>query len=157
MNDRRQRFAARTSVAPERTKADIERLVIAAGATEFASAWSGASEAAVQFALRGRVIRFSMRLPKLSDERFRSGRTRPLSTRQREVEQAVRATWRALLLVLKAKLEAVATGISTVEHEFLAWHVTRDGRTLGERIIPILDNAVASSDPCGLLRLTGGE
>jgi hypothetical protein len=37
--------------------------------------------------------------------------------------------WRALALVIKAKLEAVAAGITTVEQEFLAHIVLPDGHT----------------------------
>src|SRR3990170_8562984 len=37
-----------------------------------------------------------------------------------KAEVSTRQRWRALVLVLKAKLEAVASGISTLEAEFLA-------------------------------------
>lgn len=53
-------------------------------------------------------------------------------------EQACRASWRALLLVIKAKLEACAIGISTIEREFLADVVTPNGQTIGEQIRPQL-------------------
>lgn len=58
-------------------------------------------------------------------------------------EQACRSRWRALLLVIKAKLEAVGCGISTIEHEFLAWMVTATGQTIGERLLPDLDTTLA--------------
>jgi hypothetical protein len=49
-----------------------------------------------------------------------------------------RERWRSLLLLLKAKLEAVRVGLSTAEKEFLADLVLDDGRSvyqaMGERI-----------------------
>jgi hypothetical protein len=43
---------------------------------------------------------------------------------QAKQEAATRQRWRALVLVIKAKLEAVEAGISTLESEFLANIVT---------------------------------
>jgi excisionase family DNA binding protein len=51
-------------------------------------------------------------------EYTKSGRGRRApSVALRHWEQACKARWRALLLVIRAKLEAVACGISTVEDE----------------------------------------
>lgn len=61
-----------------------------------------------------------------------------------KAEAATRQRWRALVLVLKAKLEAVASGISTLEAEFLANVVMADGRTLGAAILPRLTEAAAT-------------
>jgi hypothetical protein len=47
-------------------------------------------------------------------------------------EQVTRQRWRALALVIKAKLEAVTSGISTFEAEFLANTMLPDGRTVGD-------------------------
>lgn len=55
-----------------------------------------------------------------------------------KADAATRQRWRALVLVLKAKLEAVASGISTLEAEFLANVVMQDGRTIGAAILPRL-------------------
>ena len=46
--------------------------------------------------------------------------------------QAERQRWRALAMVIQAKLEAVSAGITTLEDEFLAWTVLADGRTVAE-------------------------
>lgn len=64
-------------------------------------------------------------------------------TRSR-AEAATRQRWRALVLVLKAKLEAVASGISTLDQEFLANVVMEDGRTIGQALVPRLSEAVSS-------------
>ena len=51
-------------------------------------------------------------------------------------EQAVRQKWRALALVIKAKLEAVESGISVFEQEFLANIILSDGRTVSQHVLP---------------------
>ncbi len=58
--------------------------------------------------------------------------------RRRKWERETQRRYRALALVLKAKLEAVASGIATVEQEFLADLVTRDGRRIGDALAPQL-------------------
>ena len=58
-------------------------------------------------------------------------------------EQEVRRRWRALLLVIKAKLEAVESGISTMDSEFLAFVVLPSGMTFGEWAAPQLNDLAA--------------
>lgn len=53
-------------------------------------------------------------------------------------EQGCRQRWRALALVIKAKLEAVESGITTFEEEFLAHIVMPDGMTVGNHVRPTI-------------------
>jgi hypothetical protein len=53
----------------------------------------------------------------------------------------VRQRWRALALVIKAKLEAVEAGITIFEEEFLAHIVLPDGRTAGEYMVPQIEES----------------
>ena len=53
---------------------------------------------------------------------------------------------RALLLVIKAKLEAVTAGISTIETEFLANIVLPDNTTAGEWMLPQIDRAYCTGE-----------
>ena len=46
------------------------------------------------------------------------------------------------MLVLKAKLEAVEAGITTIEQEFLADMVLPGDVTVGEALLPRLDDAL---------------
>lgn len=65
-------------------------------------------------------------------------------------EQACRVQWRALVLVVKAKLEAVAAGISTIQEEFLSWVVVPgDGRTIGQVLEPKMME-IAAGKPTAL-------
>jgi len=50
-----------------------------------------------------------------------------------EYESEVRRRWRALALIVKAKLEGIAAGITTVEAEFMANVVDGHGHTAIER------------------------
>ena len=132
-------YAVNTIVAPEKTRAEIERVVTRYGATKFVSGWEE-SGAAVLFEMRGRRVRFSLPLPDKSDERFLTGhgrRQRTFAERQKAYDQHVRSAWRALYLVIKAKLEAVESGIGVFESEFLANIVLPGtGETFGEWAIP---------------------
>jgi hypothetical protein len=152
-------FATDTTVPVERSKAEIERLLGRHGAARFMSGWDG-DTAVIGFVLGNRTIRCTLPLPAKTDKQFHrtpTGRQRrnPADA-ERAWEQACRSRWRALRLVIKAKLEAVQVSISTVEDEFLAWTVLPgDGRTVGERLRLTIDESVKSGKPA-LLALGGG-
>jgi hypothetical protein len=59
-------------------------------------------------------------------------------------EQAERQKWRALLLVIKAKLECVENKIATFEEEFLAQIIMPGDKTVAEMILPQIEGAYAS-------------
>ena len=134
------RYAAATEVPSDRSRTEIERTLRRYGATAFAYGWEGAT-AHVGFKLAGRQIRFTLPLPDPESREFTvtaTGRQRSTSAAEEAYEQAVRQRWRALALVIKAKLEAVEAGISTVEDEFLHAIALPDGRTVGEWLSPQL-------------------
>jgi hypothetical protein len=89
-----------------------------------------------------RRVRFALDLPDPADREFTHTPTRGTerSAAQAEAawEQACRQRWRALALAVKAKLEAVESGIATFEEEFAAYLVMPDGRTVWDHIqIPV--------------------
>lgn len=136
-------YAAHTSVSVERTRAEIERVLSRYGAAKFVSGWDERG-ATVGFAAHNRVVRFHLPLPLKTEKRFthQASRASYLSPKPRTPaaahalwEQACRSLWRALLLSVKAKLEAVESGIATFEQEFLAHVVMPDGRTVGETVL----------------------
>lgn len=59
-------------------------------------------------------------------------------------EAAIRQRWRALVLVIKAKLEAVASGISSLEAEFLANVVLPNDHTIGEMMVYRLPEIIST-------------
>ena len=63
---------------------------------------------------------------------------------RRSVEQACRQRWRALALIVKAKLEAVEAGISSFELEFLPYPMLPNGGTVGAWALPRIALACAT-------------
>jgi hypothetical protein len=92
-------FAAKTRVPVDKTRLEIERLVKRYGATGFLSGYDG-KIARIEFLAQNRHIRLTVLVP--------------------DGEQAARQKWRALLLLVKAKLEAVSAKIATFEEAFFA-------------------------------------
>lgn len=132
------RYAENTSVPVDRSRAEIERVLTRYGASGFGYQWERRVVPVAPPTLHG---------PKLREQeiaavmfQFKDRRVRldiPMPEDQREVRQR----WRAVLLVIKAKLEAVASGISTLEAEFLANIVTESGQTVGDLVLPRLSEA----------------
>lgn len=120
------RFAEGTTVPVDRSKQELEKLVRLHGATGFATSWDKSSYV-VMFELKGRRIRFDVGAPDSKTYR---------DTKRWEAEE--RRRWRALLLILKAKLELVQSGDADLEAEFLANLVLRGGQTLGATFLPQL-------------------
>lgn len=138
------RYAQDTKVSLDASRAEIERTLRRYGAGAFAYGWEG-DVATVMFRLGARHIRFRLALPDRNDRAFTHtpGRNLPRSAEAADKEwvQAQRQRWRALALVIKAKLEAVEAGITTAEDEFLAHTVLPNGSTFGEWAAPQLDAA----------------
>lgn len=135
------RFAANTEVSVEKSRAEIEKLITRYGAT--ATAFMNApGRALIMFEANERRIVFELPLPATNDEQFSrtpAGRRKLDPQRRYEAwEQACRQRWRALALVIKAKLEAVESGITTFEDEFLAHIVMPDGMSVGKHIKPVI-------------------
>lgn len=134
------RYAERTEVASDRSRAEIERTLRRYGATSFAYGWDQLV-AVVMFELANRRIRFRLPMPDRDSREFTetpTGRMRSEKAAEEAWEQAGRQRWRALALVIKAKLEAVEAGITTVEQEFLAHIMLPDGSTVGDWAAPQL-------------------
>jgi hypothetical protein len=132
------RYAEQTDVPSERSRAEIERTLARYGAAQFMYGWDRTT-AIIAFELADRRIRFRLTLPDRDDAAFTRtparGTKRSDAHAERAYEQAVRQRWRALALVIKAKLEAVESGITEFEDEFLAHIVLPDGATVGEHLL----------------------
>lgn len=139
------KYAENTNVSVIKTKADIESIVRKYGADQFVSGFNG-NRAVIGFALHNRQVRFYIELPDKSDKQFlyTPGRCsrRSDEAAMREWEQACRQKWRALYLVIKAKLEAVDSKISCFEDEFLANIVLPDGSLIGDFMRPQIENGL---------------
>ena len=147
-------YAEKTSVSVSKTKADIEELIQRYGAEQFASGYRD-NIAIIGFTMAGRQIRFVLPLPdkQARDYWYTPGRGQKRTNKAAAAawEQACRSRWRALYLIVKAKLEAVDAGISTIEREFLYDIVLPDGRTAGEWMTPQIDTVYKTGQMPALL------
>lgn len=128
------KFAATTQVPSQKSRNEIETVLYRYGATGFMYGWQS-QNAVISFAAHSRQIRFILPLPdKASRDLTHNGRgTRRSQTDfQKAYDQAERQRWRALLLVIKAKLECVDSKITSFEDEFLSHIVLPNGQTMGE-------------------------
>lgn len=143
------RFAKSTDVSVEKSRAEIERILLRYGATKFAY-YADEHGAKIAFAARGRNIRFDLPLPDRTAERFlrteQKGLMRSAAAALGLWEQECRSLWRALALSIKAKLESVEVGITTFEEEFLAHIVLPDGLKVGETIRPKIAAVYSGQD-----------
>lgn len=129
-------YAVDTRVPIARTRSDIEGVLTRYGAKQYVSGWDeDQGIAMIGFTVMNeedepRQVRIKMVMPDPT----------AFST-DKKARTAWRSAWRSLLLVIKAKLEAVDSGISTVEHEFMADVVLPDGRTIQDWVGPQLSKA----------------
>ena len=134
-------YAAQTRVPISKTKTDIEELLTKHGAMGFAYATEG-NHSMVAFNMSGRRVQIMLVMPSVDDyARTARNARRTAAAQQSAWEQAYRQRWRALLLIIRAKLEAVESGITTLESEFLANIVLPDGGTVGQWLAPQVDDA----------------
>jgi hypothetical protein len=130
------RYAERTEVPADRSKAEIEKILARYGATGFAYMTSF-DRAAIAFQAENRNIRFILPLPD-RDEMAKTpkGRARRGKAAEDALAQEVRRRWRALSLSIKAKLETVESGIAEFETEFMPYVVMPNGKTVAENVAP---------------------
>lgn len=137
-------YASGSDVPIQRSRTHLEQLLRAHGAEGFAYGWTAASDR-VEFVWKGQRVRFT--LPRPAREKFiltPTGLQRSDKQIQTAMDGEDRRRWRALLLVVRAKVEAVESGISIFEEEFLAFIVMPNDRTVGEILVPqINDGTIA--------------
>jgi hypothetical protein len=89
-----------------------------------------------------RTIRFVLPRPNPKDPKFTKDKHGFTIWNQARInsliEQADRQRWRALYIVIRAKIEAVEAGIAVFEQEFLAFVVLPNGLTIGDSLVPLL-------------------
>jgi len=129
---KRRVYAEKTKVPVLQSRLEIEKTLQRYGATSFAFAQES-DRAMVGFRMNKRQLRFTLTMPK--------GFT-PQDERQR---------WRALVLVIKAKLEAVTAGITVFDDEFMAHIVMPNGQTVADLVRDQIEAAYQSGQQPPLL------
>lgn len=135
-------YAERTQVPASRSRMEIEALLTKYGADAFAFGWEG-ERAVVTFRADGRYVRFELAIK--PDDRLT----------QKQREQVERQRWRALVLVVKAKLEAVESGIESFEEAFMAHVVMPDGSVVKDWLAPQLEQAYSTGKMPAMLPALG--
>jgi len=158
------RYAAGTDVPANRSREQIEKVVTRYGADQYLYGWGGAGmvgpagTAVIQFRAHERYVRFVLPMPDRDDHEFTvtdTGRARTATAAEAAWEQATRQRWRALLLNITAKLEAVDIGLATFEQEFMANIVLPDGSTVSDFMAPQIERAYATSEMPSMLPALG--
>ena len=144
-------YATNTQVSSDRSRSEIERTLRRYGASRFSYGWEDNGEthlAAVGFVADNRTVRFVVPMPSREDFRFtETGRSRSPGVVDKEWEQGCRRVWRVLALVIKAKLEAVESGVVTFDEEFFAHFVLPDGVTIADRLLPDIEKILSGATP----------
>jgi hypothetical protein len=127
-------YAKDTTVTADRSKQEIERTLQRYGADQFMYGWKG-DGAVIAFRVRQTMYRVNIPMPSRTEPEFtRTPTNRPRSVEQSRAawEQAQRQRWRAAALYIKATLEAVEAGITTLEQAMLGSMLLSDGQTFSE-------------------------
>jgi hypothetical protein len=151
-------YAKTTTVSTDRTIAEIKALVAKYGANKFGTLEQD-DKFAIAFEYGHLQVRFTVELPDRNDRQFTHTATRQArhpDTARTHWEQACRSRYRALLLVIKAKLEGVAAGVTSFEKEFYAFVVLPSGATVYEATAEQVDWAIATNNT-GRLSLEGPD
>ncbi len=127
-------YADKTRVPVSQSRAEIEKLLERHRAKQYGTAVDYDLLAArVQFKLHDRIVRFVIALP--DPKKLGNGI---------KLEQAERQKWRALLLVIKAKLESVENAIESFEESFLSQIVMPNDQTVAQIVRPQIGEAYKS-------------
>lgn len=151
-------YASSTTVSVEATQSEIQKLLSKFGADDVGIR-NNTKElfGQIVFSCRDRLIRFTLPLPDPNDKKYKldgRGSLRSLNGSLKVWEQDCRSRWRALLLCIKAKLEAVESKIEHFEEAFLAQTVDpASGQTVAEAVRPLLKEnyKVGGGQPIALL------
>ncbi len=133
------RYASTTAVSSNKSRDEIERTLTRYGADGFMYGWID-QIATVAFRMNNRHVKFVLPMPDRNDREFTHTPAQQLERHPDQIEvvyeQAVRQCWRALALIIKAKLEAVESGITEFDEEFRAHILWPDGKRVGDHMKP---------------------
>ncbi len=132
------KFANDTNVTEEKTRSDIEQVLLKYCATGYGIIHEG-DHWRIVFKVDGRMVQMDFSTPEDHVRKDSIGRVKTESQQRASWEQEKRSYWRAIYNVIKFKLEAVAIGYSTIEREFLSDVLLADGTKIGDWIHPQIE------------------
>ncbi len=113
------RYAKTTSVTVEKSQIQIQQVLKKYGADQFMYAWADET-VMIGFRIDGYPVQIQIPMP--------------------EKPQEQRQAMRVLLLLIKAKLEWIETGLSTVAAEFMAQLMLPNGQSMAQWALPHLES-----------------
>jgi hypothetical protein len=137
-------YAQGTDVPVERSRAELERLLTGRGGRNLVvGVHDDAGVLMVQCDVQGRRLRLVLPVPTPEQYRHdRAGRQRTAAATAKAVEAEMRRRWRALLLVVKGRFEAIDTGIEDFDTAWMPYLVLPEtGETVGQYLRPQIDAA----------------
>jgi hypothetical protein len=141
------------SISSAASRVEIQDMLTDYGATGFRCGWED-GRAAIAFTAGGRRFRFVLALPGPAGDPLQPRRQ---GTGSKSPEETARRCWHRLSLLVRAKLEAVASGIVTFDQEFLAYMVLPGGGTVFQDAAPAIGTAYATGVRAGLLGQDGRQ
>lgn len=150
-------YAASTTTTKQASLDELERILTKYSCTSFI-AGTHEGQATIGFQVAGLNILMRIPLPNINENRFTHTPTRGArnpKTVHAAHQTAVRATWRALVLFVKAKLVGVDQGLTTIEQEFMPHVLLADGTTLFDTAIPAIRASYARGEVPALIPSPG--
>lgn len=123
-------YAERTTVTVSQSKEELDSLLKSKGADQIGIGWES-ERCLVMFRCGGRHIKMVIPMP---------------DDPQKEMSR-----WRGINFVIKAKFEAVETGIHTFDEMFMSDMVMPNGKTIKEFLIPQIEQAYETGKMPALL------
>lgn len=125
------RYAQGTTVEVHKSRGEISGILTTHGVDR--QGWmTGPDGDELMFELSGHKFRFTIPKPTMAEV----AKLYPNAyDRQAKLDGEWRRRWRANVLLLKAKLEFIDSGDTTLERELLPYLVTAGGKTLGELVV----------------------
>ena len=127
-------YASKTEVPVSRSQAEVQKMLLELGAERLAIIHM---EYGVELVFRIRGTSYRITAPDLP----------PARDTQAARQQGERSSWRALVLLVKAKKVAIDQNITTIEREFMADTVMPDGSTLIEHHAAIVTHNYKHDGP----------
>lgn len=125
------RYAEGTKVTVENSRGEISGILARHGV--LLMGWMGGPEGdQLMFELGGGQYRLDIRKPTMGEVRELYPNA---YDHQAKLDGEWRRRWRANVLLLKAKLEFIDSGDTTLDRELLPYRVLKDGRTLEQLIL----------------------
>lgn len=125
-----------TKIEAEQTIGEIQRMLSSHGVTAMMTEYDGRNVSAVSFKMNieGRSIGFKMPCNWRAVKQIFDEDPTIKNTKLNVDEQAIRVSWRIIHTWVRSQLALVEVNMVTIPQVFLPYMLTKDGRTLAERV-----------------------